>query len=154
MLKLVKLSIVSLSILLSVGCASQAPDVAICRSLNPVMLTYKDAFGVVTKTSRANPVCDANIKEPKCGECTFTISDKTVYVGEKEKTYLDGMPWSELEAVSVKMPPKSLGKMKKFIVDTCKQFPSTCKDHPEIGRWRVKLDIISAQDKLSNSGGL
>jgi hypothetical protein len=142
MTKQVKRFAILFAILLS-SCTTKAPDVPQCRGLDPIVLEYMDAFGVKTTQVRPHPVCYEKIKEARCGECIWTISDKTQFVGEEKSTWLEGMPWSQLEKVSVKVPPKAVATVKDFIVDTCKSFPSTCSQNPEIGRWRVKLDYFT-----------
>lgn len=138
-MKHLKLSAILFALLAS-GCGIRPPDVPMCRDLPRISIITKDAFGVDTETIRPNPVCAKQIRESTCGECVWTISDKTQYVGENPNTWLDGEPWSKVKPASVLVPPKSQAKQKKFVLEICKKYPDNCE--AQIPRWRVRADAV------------
>jgi len=121
------------------GCSSP-PDVPLCRELLPKVIEEKDIFGVPTKRIVPNPVCMEQLKEPVCGRCTWTISDKTQYVGESKASSLFGQTWSQVKNTSLLTPSDSIAKIKAYIINECKKNGS-CEE--DITRWKVKLDIFS-----------
>ena len=97
------------------GCAS-APDVPVCVELNPDR-----------------------------GFCTYTISDKDIYVDEQNP--LEGKTWWNMRPEMVQVPPPSWAKIKAFIIKTCKQ-SNNCDS--EVTSWDRRLDSID--EKLKAKG--
>lgn len=96
------------------------------------------------------------------GYCIFSISDKEFYVDNnargmddkgnacvwKEPLVVNGVPektncmqWKDLKKKSLIVPAQSYGKIKKFIIDICKQHNQCNKD---IRSWERKADKITA----------
>lgn len=138
-MKHLKRSVILFVFLLS-GCEIRPPDGPVCRELKPIVIETPDAFGVITKLIRPNPVCAQKIRESTCGECVWTVSDRVQFVGENNQHWLDGDPWSVVKSRALLMPPKTQAKQKKFVLDICKKYPSNCDS--AIPRWRVKVDQI------------
>ncbi len=135
-----KLNIVSVLLFLISGCVIP-PDIPACRSLETKKETkYVEGVGKVT-IDRPNPVCNREIKESSCGFCIWTISDKEQYVGEAQKTWLHGKPWSHISRQAIKVPAEDFAKIKKFIIDICKKTNECSKD---IDHWRIKLDSLDS----------
>lgn len=140
--------LVTLCLLLSSCAGLQPPDVIGCTGLDsklvkwrPPMLPASRSDGLVY---RPNPVCMAEIGEGDCGFCTFTVSEKNVFVGEKPEHHFKGKPWSQLKKKSVLLPAaESYAPLKAFAVNACKQMGSVgaCRD---IAKWRIKLDSLDS----------
>lgn len=136
---IISLLILSASLLSCAGLP--VPDVPFCRALDPIIVKKPDNFGIITKYERPNPVCQKEIGENKCGFCAWTVSDKTQYIGENEKTWINDVPWSWLREESVITPTQSLAKIKESFMVGCKKYG--CKD-ADIGKWRIKLDSLDS----------
>lgn len=85
---------------------------------------------------RPNPVCMREIKEAECGRCSWTISEKTQYVGEAKETWLDGLSWTDIKDTAVILPAKSAAQVKAYILNQCKK--TDC--NKDISKWRIKID--------------
>lgn len=136
------LSLTILCVLLS-SC-NRPPDVPVCRPLDAKITEKRDAFGIIVREIRANPVCDKEIKEPSCGRCVWTISDKVQYVGEAKERWIYGKPWSRIRVEALVTPTESWAKIKANIVKSCKE--TNCDE--QIPRWRVKLDSLDSIDDV------
>lgn len=134
---------------LVVSC-SAPPDIPACRHLDLKRETkVVEGIGKIT-VDRPNPVCNRQIKEPTCGYCTYTVSDKEQYVGENAKTLLHKKPWSQIKRQGVIIPAEDYAAVKAFILDMCKKTNECSKD---IEHWRIKLDSLdSVGDALGNQG--
>lgn len=133
------ISSISLLILLS-SCATP-PDVPACRSHAQRVIETKDDFGIPVKEIRPNPVCMKQIGEPACGYCTWSITEKSAYIGEKKEHRLYGKPWSQILLESVKIPSEAYAEYKAYIIKICKK-NNDC--NADIGKWRVKLDSLDS----------
>jgi hypothetical protein len=102
-------SLLILFVLLLSSCI-KPPDIFVCRDLHSKKEIIKDNFGIETISIKANPVCLKEINETRCGFCVKTISNKIQYVGENEKYFLDGKPWSEVRLSGVLLPLESYAK--------------------------------------------
>ncbi len=135
--------LISLLSLLS-SCAIKPPDGPVCRPLNAKRIVTKDPFGIPVEKIRPNPVCIAEIGEPECGRCTWTISDRVKFIGESEDHHLYGKPWSLIKIEAVIMPSEYFAGLKSYIVKSCKELK--CDD--QIPRWRIKVDSIDSVGDL------
>ena len=129
------LNLMLLFVLVLSACV-KPPDVPVCRELAESRITAKDQFGIINISLKANPVCLKEIGEFSCGYCTWTISAKSQYVGEAEKTYLYGHPWSQIRLSAILVPSESYAKVKEYIINNCKK-QHDCQD--DIDRWRIKF---------------
>ncbi len=130
--------LISSAIILS-SCRS-LPDVPLaCRPLDARHEYIKDDFGITVDHMTPNPVCMAEIGEPQCGYCTWTISDKEKYVGEAEATHLYEKPWSQIRDESILSPSEAFAAVKAWVVKMCYDNPDVA-GCAEVAKWRVKLD--------------
>lgn len=146
------LLLIGLCLTLNSCAGMQPPDVPGCTPLNsklvkwsPPMLPATRADGLVY---RPNPVCMSEIGEGDCGYCTFTISEKSIFVGEKPEHHFNKKPWSQLRKKCVLFPAQeSYAPLKAFAINACKQMGSlgACKD---IAKWRIKLDSLDSVGTL------
>lgn len=115
------------------------PDVPVCRALEPKLeKQYVPGVGDIL-VERPNPTCQKAIGEPTCGFCVWTISDKTAYIGENQKTRLFKKPWSTIRREAILTPPETYARLKGFVIDICKKSGDCSKD---ISRWRLKLNSL------------
>lgn len=131
---------ITLFILALSGCVVP-PDVPVCR---PLEIKWEKKFveGVGNiVVERPNPKCVETIKEPTCGFCVWTISNKSAYVGEAKSTWIYGKPWSTIKREAVLAPPETYAKVKGFIIDICKKSGDCSKD---ITRWRLKFNALDS----------
>jgi hypothetical protein len=115
------------------------PDVPFGVANDPIVIEKKDAFGIVVRDVRPNPVCMKEIKEPACGYYVWLISDKEQYVGEAKATWLYGKPWSRLKAEAIYTPSESQAEVNSYFINTCKKQQNCNKN---ISRWRAKSDKL------------
>ncbi len=84
-----------------------------------------------------SPTCEKEVGEPECAHCVYIVSGKEVFVGE-ESHFLNGKPWSEIEATSVYVPvEESFAPLKKYLLDSCKKMG--CQK--DLGAFRLPLEV-------------
>lgn len=104
--------LLSFSLSLILNSCANPPDFPICIELNP------------TK-----------------GFCTYTISDKDIYVDDLNK--LNGKTWWEARPTMVLIPAESYAKLKAYIIKSCKQ-NNQCG---EIKNWERKINRLDSKGK-------
>jgi len=133
---LLMLLCVSLYSLFYSSCAPKPPDVPVCEQL--AQRITKDVNGhIIMKPS---PTCMEKISEAECGHCTYIISGKEIFIGEKESTFFNGKSWSTLKAQSILVPAKeSYAPMAAYMINACKKMD--CNE--DVNRFRVKIGTLS-----------
>jgi hypothetical protein len=74
---------------------------------------------------------------PSKGWCTWTISEKEFFVDKDH--LLDGQTWEQVNATSLRVPAKSWGKLKAFIMKICKKSKRCAAN---IGTWERKMKAV------------
>src|SRR6266576_3128993 len=90
-----------LSILLSfwaISCTPSPPDVPVCENLPQRLISDPETDHLLLE---ASPTCEKRIAEVACGHCTYIISGKEIYIGERKPNLLNGKPWSQIKLESV-----------------------------------------------------
>lgn len=75
------------------------------------------------------------------GWCTFTISDKEIFLDNDKKLY-NGKTWSDLKKDSLIMPADSYAKIKAYIL-------SECKKHKDCGLEKIEKKTTDISRKIS-----
>lgn len=124
------------------NCANVPPDVVACEYLTQRLARDPVTTHLILKPS---PVCTKEINEPECGHCTYIMSGREVYVGEKKEHFFNGKPWSQLKSESIYLPAvESYAPLSTYIINSCKQM--NCSD--DVTRFKVKLDSLSSIGSL------
>ena len=127
---------------------NKVPDAPVCMglSMKPETRVMPD-LGKLT-VMRPNPVCMKEINEPYCGVCTYTISDKTVYVGNDWNHLLEVQgkkkTWDTIVEEGFTVPAETQVAFKAFAINVCKNTGACAQ---EIDRWRIKLDSLDSVGK-------
>lgn len=118
------------------SCSPKPPDVPVCEQLSQRLV--KDVTGhMILKPS---PTCIEKINEAECGHCTFIISGKEIFVGERESTFFNGKSWATLKAQSILVPAKeSYAPIAAYMINACKKM--NCNE--DVNRFRVKIGTLS-----------
>jgi hypothetical protein len=99
----------------------------------------------LVKLDRPNPVCMREIGEATCGYCVWSIKTKPQFVGENPAHHLlvgkTRKPWSQVRAEAALVPPETVGQLKAYIINECKQ---SGKCDQKIKNWRVKVDALDS----------
>lgn len=77
------------------------PDIPVCEDLTPVTKRVPDTGHIIMRMS---PACTEHIGEPACGHCTYIVSGREIFIGEKIEHRFNGRPWSEVRGESVILP--------------------------------------------------
>lgn len=84
------------------------------------------------------------IGEVECGHCTYIVSGKEIFVGENQKTFLNGKPWSQLKIESILVPAQeSYAPLSSYIINSCKKM--NCSD--DVTRFKIKVDTLNSAVK-------
>lgn len=134
----------------------QVPDYPICRHLDQ-KITKKVIDGKEYVLARPNPTCMngmkakgkvpavAGIKEPKCGFCVWTLSEKAQLVGDEWNHLLQvgkkKKRWSTIQEEGLTMPAETQAAIKGFSINICR-ISGACAD--EIDRLRIKFDALDS----------
>jgi hypothetical protein len=101
-------------------------------------------IGKVT-LQRPNPLCMKQIGEPYCGYCVYTLTDKSVYIGNQWNHLLPlngkKKTWDTVVEEALVLPAESQAKIKAFGINVCK-VSGQCAQ--EIDRLRIKLDALDS----------
>ncbi len=136
------ISLIVLSLLLS-SCAPKPPDIPVCENLVKHLGIDPDTKDLVLLPS---PTCKKQINESECGHCTYIVSGKEIYVGEKEGHWLNGKPWGQIKEESIYLPAEeSFAPLADYIINSCKKL----KCNSQIEEFKVKLNSLKVQQKPS-----
>jgi hypothetical protein len=87
------------------------------------------------------------IKERECGACTYTVTQRKKYIGEKKENWFNGKPWSQLRKESILVPAEeSYAPMVAHIINSCKA--RGCDK--EITKFKVKIDSMEKIREIEN----
>lgn len=126
----------AISSLLQTNCATQPPDVAVFEPYTQRLTTDPLTDHMILLPS---PLCMEQIGEFECGHGVYIISQKEVWVGEQEKHWFHGKPWSQLKRESIFVPAiESYAPLSEYIINSCEQ--NHCND--QVARFRVAPDQL------------
>lgn len=125
--------------LLLSACVPNPPDVPVCERLTQRLAKDPKTDHLILTPS---PTCMEKIGEPECGHCTYIVSGKEVYIGEKK--FLGKKPWSQIQRESVLVPAKeSYAPLARYIIDSCEKM--NCND--DVQRFRVKVETLGVTNQ-------
>lgn len=128
------------------SCTPKPPDVPACEKLSQRVVKDPKTDHLILKPS---PTCMKQVGEPECGHCTFIVSGKEIYVGEKQKFFLNGKPWSQIDRESIRLPAvESYAPIASYMINACEK--NGCS--ADIQRFKVKLDSLKEIDDVLNPG--
>lgn len=131
------LSCVLLCSTLNTSCAPKPPDVPVCEHLSQRLAKDAITGHMILKPS---PTCMEKINEAECGHCTYIISGKEIFIGEKDTSFFNGKSWSVLRSQSILVPAKeSYAPIATYMINACKKM--NCDD--DVNRFRVKIGTLS-----------
>jgi hypothetical protein len=97
---------------------------------------------------QGSPTCEKQIGEVSCGHCTYIVSGKEIYVGERAPNLLNGKSWSQIKLESVYVPAvESYGPLSDYIIDACNKM----KCNSQVDAFKVKIDSLNTILKPSTN---
>lgn len=131
----------TLLILLSflvISCTPKPPDVPVCENLPQRLVSDPETDHLMLQ---ASPTCEKQIGEVACGHCTYIVSGKEIYIGERAPNLLNGKSWSQIKLESVYVPAvESYGPLSDYIIDSCKKM----KCDKQVDAFKVKINSLSS----------
>lgn len=122
---------------LASNCTPKPPDVPICKHLRQFIGKDPVTEHMILKPS---PRCWKEIQENECGVCTFIVTGKQIFVGEKKEHWYNDKPWSMLRAQSLLAPAvESYAPLSEYIVNSCQKMG--CDD--KVTGFKVKIDGLN-----------
>lgn len=129
------ISLITLFVSLT-SCTKPPPDVPFCEHLSQRMATDPETKHLVLAPS---PTCMKEIGEVECGHCTFSMSQKEIYIGEAKKTWFNKKPWSQLHYESILVPAvESFAPVQAYIINACEA--ANCSG--DVQRFKVKVNSL------------
>lgn len=116
---------------------SPPPDVPVCEH-------YAQFLSKDPKSGHdlllPSPKCMDKIGEPECGHCTFIMTSREIFIGEKPEHQYHEKPWSQLRRESVLVPAvEGYAPLSAYIINNCEKF--NCSG--DVQRFKIKLDGLN-----------
>ena len=127
---------------LPISCAIKPPDVVVCKSLQKHLLYDADDNRLIQKPS---PTCHKQIKEPECGACTYIVSGRKKYIGNKKENHFNGKSWKQIKEQSILVPAEeSYAPLATYIINSCKK--ANCDK--DVNRFKIKVESLEKMQQL------
>ncbi len=141
-LKNLRLPLLILLLFLTIECTPNIPNVPVCENLPQRLVTDPETDHMMLQGS---PTCEKQIGEPACGHCTYIVTGREIYIGEKSPHFLNGKAWSQIKLESVYVPAvESYGPLSDYIINSCKKMK--CND--AVDAFKIKIDSLNGMNQL------